>query len=56
MNLIITKILWDGTKYTFEENERGSLLRPLECQHYPIFITQPLVPLFYFSSGGKVLL
>ncbi len=44
---IITKMFWDPTSYTDDENLRWALLRAIEWRAWPFFITQPIVPLLF---------
>ena len=48
---------WNSDKHSFEENARWSLLRAIEWDSWPFFISQPIVPIaFYYIVWWKIII
>jgi hypothetical protein len=48
--------MWKPTQHSDDENLRWALLRAIEWKHFPLFLSQPVVPvLLYFYSWPWVI-
>lgn len=48
--------MWKSTQHSDDENLRWALLRAIEWKHFPLFLSQPVVPvLLYFYPWSWVI-